>query len=378
MATPRLAFGSVWRKLHLWLGIGLAVLIVPIAISGSILVWRDGLDVLLNPGRYAVSAGAQPPSVYMAAAAESAGSAFQPFVVRFPDSGPVSVMLRASAPRERPAERGVRPRLLTIYLDPATANVVDMADFRSSFLGFLHRFHENLTVPEYSGRDIVGWVGVAMVTMSLTGIYLWWPRGGAWNSVLRWRRGPGTASNLHHLLGFAIALPLALVSSTGIYLGFPQQGRTMLSSVAAMTPPARGGFAAPMRTRQQTIDQVSDIARASVPDGRVAAIFLPAEATQAWRVQMRRGDEPVTVTIDDRSGAANVVSSLAGDRVAAWLRGVHEGSRGGFVWQVLVFLCGICPAVFVVTGMIIWLQRRSRRAAFKRMTADMPQLGAAE
>jgi len=257
--------------------------------------------------------------------------------------------------------------------------VVDMVDFRSSFFGFLHRFHENLTIPEYSGRAIVGWVGVAMLIMSLTGLYLWWPRNGAWKSALRWRRGPGTASNLHHLLGLAISLPLALVSLTGIYLGFPQQGRAMLSSVAAMTPQARGGFAAPlMRTRQQTIDQVADIARARVPDGRVAAIFLPAEATQAWRVQMRRGEEPVTVTVDDRSGGATVATALPGDRVAAWIRGLHDGSRGGIGWQVAVFLCGIFPAIFVVTGLMIWLQRRSRRAAFKRMTADMPQLGAAE
>jgi uncharacterized iron-regulated membrane protein len=333
-----------------------------------------GLEALMHRDRYAVSQGTRPLTTYLDAAAEAAGPSSQPFVLRFADSGPVTVSVR-----ERPAERGARPRLLTIYLDPSTARVVDMVDFRSSFFGFLHRFHENLTIPEYSGRAIVGWVGVAMLIMSLTGLYLWWPRNSAWKSALRWRRGPGTASNLHHLLGLAISLPLALVSLTGIYLGFPQQGRAVLSSVAAMSPQARGGFAAPlMRARQQTIDQVADIARASVPDGRVAAIFLPAEATQAWRVQMRRGDEPVTVTIDDRSGGATVAPALPGDRIAAWIRGLHDGSRGGLVWQVAVFLCGIFPAIFVVTGLMIWLQRRSRRAAFKRMTADMPQLGAAE
>lgn len=374
MAIPRLAFGSLWRKLHLWLGIGLAVLTIPIALSGSLLVWHDNLEALMHPSRYAVSQGTRPLTTYLDAAAATAGPSSQPFVLRFADSGPVTV-----AVRERPSEPGARPRLLTVYLDPSTARVVDMVDFRSSFFGFLHRFHENLTIPEYSGRSIVGWVGVAMLIMSLTGLYLWWPRNGAWKNALRWRRGPGTASNLHHLLGFAISLPLALVSLTGIYLGFPQQGRAMLSSVAAMTPQVRGGFAAPlMRTRQHTIDQVADIARASIPDGRVAAIFLPAEATQAWRVQMRRGDEPVTVTIDDRSGAATVAAALPGDRVAAWIRGLHEGSRGSVVWQVIVFLCGIFPAVFAVTGVMIWLQRRSRRTAFKRMTADVPQLGAAE
>ena len=47
----------LWLKVHLWLGIGLAVLLVPVALSGALLVWHDDLDALINPGRYAVTAG---------------------------------------------------------------------------------------------------------------------------------------------------------------------------------------------------------------------------------------------------------------------------------------------------------------------------------
>src|SRR5215468_7221933 len=68
----------LWRNLHLWLGAGLFILLVPIAISGSLLVWHDHLDALINPGRYAVSSGAlQPPSTYVTAARTAVPANFQ-------------------------------------------------------------------------------------------------------------------------------------------------------------------------------------------------------------------------------------------------------------------------------------------------------------
>src|SRR4030095_16516118 len=111
------------------------------------------------------------------------------------DGWPVTVSMRESR-----GEPGTRPRLLTVYLDPPSARVLDVVEFRSSFIGVLHRFHENLTIPEYEGRSIVGWAAVAMLTMALTGIYLWWPRNAPATRGLRWRRGPGAFSNLHHLV----------------------------------------------------------------------------------------------------------------------------------------------------------------------------------
>ena len=80
------------------------------------------------------------------------------------------------------------------------------SNFRASLFGFLHVFHENLTIPEYSGRQIVGWAGVGMLILSLTGIWLWWPRGGDFLRGLRWRRSSLFTFNLHHLLGFWISL----------------------------------------------------------------------------------------------------------------------------------------------------------------------------
>lgn len=357
----------IWLNIHLWLALAFAVLLVPVSLSGGLLVFHDDVDRYINPARYAVSEGPSlAPTALLARAGEALGREFRPVVVRMPEGAGAPASVNAREDR-RPAE-GARPRLLTVYLDPATGRVLDTIEFRTTFIGFLHRFHENLAIPEYNGRDIVGWSGVAMLIMSLTGIYLWWPWRGGFLRALRWRRGPTVSYNLHHMLGFWIAIPLAVVSLTGIYLGFPQQGRQVLSSVAPITPQARGGFNAPL-LRQTVLDADGALAAALnvVSGARATAIFVPTQPSQAWRVQFRSADTAgvTTVLVDDRSSAASVVPRLAGDSAAQWIRWIHEGSHAGLLWKTAVFLCGVFPTVFLVTGVLIWLRSRAaKRAAF--------------
>jgi hypothetical protein len=85
------------------------------------------------------------------------------------------------------------------------------------------------------------------------------------------------------LFGCWIAVALAAVSAIGIFLGFPQ---------------------------------------------RPAAIFAPAQRSNALRVQLRSPNEAgvATVMVDDRSGAASNVPQPAGDRIALWIRWIHEGT----------------------------------------------------
>lgn len=365
----------LWLNIHLWLGLGLALLLVPVSLSGALLVWHDHLDALVNPGRYAVTQGApQPPAALLASARPAFGEGFQPMVVRLPeDAGwPATVMAREQQRRGEGA--GGRPRMLTAYIDPATGRVLDVSEFRTSLIGYLHRFHENLTIPEYSGRAIVGWSGVAMLILSLSGIYLWWPRSGGFKRGLRYRRGPATSFNLHHLVGFWIAIPLAVVSVTGIYLGFPQQGRDLLSSVAPMTPQQRGAFNQPLLAQPRLdADRALAAALEGAAGAQVAAIFLPNQSTGAWRVQLRDGAG--NILVDDRRGERRVVAPQSGDRIAQWIRWIHEGSHSGVLWQVLVFICGVLPTLFTITGLMIWLRSRRAKAA---MRGPAPQLEAAE
>lgn len=355
---PRGWAKRLWRDVHLWLGIGLFVLLVPVALSGAILVYHDDIGDYLNTPRGAVAAQDAPDlGAVVGNATKAAGENFQPVVIRFPDDAhaPLAVSLRG------PAIKGQRPQSVIAYIDRSDARVLDLVDFRSSFFGFMHIFHENLTIPFYYGRDIVGWTGVAMLVLSLTGLYLWWPRHNQWSRAFAWRRSPATSSNLHHMTGFWICFPLAFISLTGIYLAWPKQGRAVVSSVAQMSArPQRGQILSPT---QQTPAQVYAIAAAQ-PDATVSALFYPTKQTLSWRVRLNvaGNTEPLMMLVDDRSGAASVVEPLPGDRIASWIRWLHEGSHSGQVWRFIVFVTGLMPAILGVTGILLWLRQRRQRA----------------
>lgn len=395
MADTRAArLRRLWLNVHLWIGVGLAVLLIPISISGGLLVWHDEIDALLTPHRYAVSGTqvAMPPSAYLAKAAEAVAAdpeKLQATGLRYPEQpgGPVRVVTRAQQ-----SDSNGRPRFVTVFLDPPTAAVLDVMEFRASFIGFLHVFHENLTIPQYSGRQIVGWAGVGMLILSLTGIWLWWPRNvsslGSLLRALRWTRSSRFTFNLHNMLGFWIALPLAAVSLTGIYLSFPQTARSTMSSIATMSPQGqRGGFAAEVAARTElTADRALQIALAAAPDATPATLFLPTvqrggdNRGLAWRIQLTRaaGDEPVTVVVDDHGGRATTAPApQSGDRAAAWIRWIHEGSHSGPVWRAIAFLTGVFPTIFAVTGVIMWLRKRASRKALESKR-EAVQLRAAE
>jgi uncharacterized iron-regulated membrane protein len=271
MADRSARIRNAFLAIHRWTAISVFVLLMPIALSGALLVFHDELDAVLNPARYAVSgADVLPPSAYLQAAAKAVeGGAAQAISLRYPeDGGPVTVQVRNAT--------SGRPQTLTVFLDPPTARVLGVLDFRNSLFGTLHRFHENLTIPDYSGRAIVGWVGVGMLFLALSGIYLWWPRNGVFIPGLRWQRSPAVETNLHHLFGFWISLPLALVSVTGIYLAFPPQARSAMSAIAPMAPQAgRPGLGPVASKTELTADRALDGARALAPQARPVALFVP-------------------------------------------------------------------------------------------------------
>jgi uncharacterized iron-regulated membrane protein len=56
----------------------------------------------------------------------------------------------------------------------------------------------------------------------------------------------------------------------------------------------------------------------------------------------------------------------------AWQRPLHQGSVGP-IWRFLVFLSGLVPLLFVVTGTIMWLKKRKRHVPMTMLTDDVTE-----
>jgi uncharacterized iron-regulated membrane protein len=304
----------IWVQIHLWLGLTLGAIGILIGLSGSFLVYDEQIDEWLNPQRYAVSApGAPLGYAEYAASARTAVSGARVLSIRMPDEdgGPIVATVRG---------RGAL--FHRIYLDPPTAKVLDSVA-GGGFIGWMHRFHENLTLREYWGREIVGAVGIAMLISSLSGLYLWWPARGRFREALGLRAGLTLSRNLHYVLGFYGCVVLALLSFTGIWLAYVDAGRTVVSAFSPVSP------------------------RTAVESG-------------AYRVMLRDETlfvEAVSGTVLRRVRAAD---RTAGDRFLAAQRGLHTGEMLGAA-RAFLFVGGLLPALLVVTGTMMWLRQRARK-----------------
>lgn len=364
----KIGMRKAWFQVHKWIGLILAVLIIPLCLTGSALVWHDALDRVLNAGRYAVTAGPALSVDRLAQAAQAALPAGQRIAsLRMPEDAGAPAIAMSGPTKTR--VQGPPPRT-NVYLDPATGRVLEVSNSRSGPVMVMHMIHGSLLVPGV-GRQIVGWIGVAMLLSSISGLWLWWPTVGSWLRGLRWRRHRNFDTNLHHLFGFWIALPLAVLSLTGAWISFPAFFGPLVGEGGRA---AGAGANRAAMARAKPLDRVSTplataekAALALVP-GTVTQVAWPSDYTAAWQVTVRpAAGRPATVAVDDASGAAT--RAPGPDRgqasTARLMRQIHDGTGMGIVWQVVIFLGGLLPAILAVTGVIMWWRARGWRGELK-------------
>ena len=262
------------------------------------------------------------------------------------------------------------PARTAVWLDPVTARVIDVTPTMTGIIRFAHDFHGSLLVPG-NGRTIVGALGIAMLISSLTGLWLWWPTVGDFIRGLRWRRQRHLDGNLHHQVGFWIALPLAVLSLTGVFISFPSILNAVAGAPAGQGESGGGGAARgramPLAETRMTVDQSVATALA-LGKGAPAMITWPTDRQPAWRIVFGGGGaKRTTISVDDGTGVASKARPEPRRPGANGLaRSIHDGDDLPFIWQLIIFLGGLMPAILGVTGILMWLRMRRLRARAAR------------
>ncbi|HYK81021.1 MAG TPA: PepSY-associated TM helix domain-containing protein [Micropepsaceae bacterium] len=370
------AFRNVLVQVHLWVALILCVPMIVIGVSGSALLLQREILAASIPSAD-VSGERRPIPDIVAAAKASAPAGMVANRVELPLKVGAASSVRFRPPREGAAS-------IDIYVDPVSLKILGSSEVveRGPVLAFLIGIHAFLAMPPPIGLPFVGWMGVVMTLMGLTGLVLWWPSKGQWRRsflVRRGARGLAFHFDLHRAAGIWGLLVFLAVTTSGIYLTFPQTigpfVRAHLPGEETTTEPQPGYVLAKGRIGPE---EAIALARSAVPSARVTGLELPT-TEKSFVVDLEPRDlgptQPrVLVVLDADSGAVTYIDDPRNysfrEKLLNWQHLLHFGVGFGWPWAILVFLSGLLPSLLAVTGITVWWKKRQARSGRARAGAE--------
>jgi uncharacterized iron-regulated membrane protein len=257
-----------------------------------------------------------------------------------------------------------------VYVDPWRGTVVGDGEDARSPLRWAHDLHTRLMSGQ-PGRLLVAWIAVALVFLSLTGLWLWWP-----GKVLTVRRHSSPERKnfeLHSMLGGLSWLFMLAFGLTGMIVHWEDGAQKLLLAVTGGTKPAaapkpNGVCAARPLASLDLIVQHID---AAAPGAYATIIQFGNKATDAVLARMRYPEDKTpagrTHVIAERC-TGNVIyalstrdAPLAWRWTRMWNRSVHTGDVWGWPTRIFAALLSLLLPVMALTGPAIWWTRRTRR-----------------
>ena len=376
-------------KLHLWLGLPAAAVLLIVSLTGALLVFEKDLDRAWHPEAWKTSAGAPQSLDTLAVAARAAvpGRDLQ--------------QVRLTAGEGQPVEfRFTKGR--HVRIDAVSGETLGTRSNESSFFGIVEKIHTSLVAGEI-GKWIVGLSTVALIALLGTGLFLWWPK--QWRmlknavTLALSRKGRAFHFNLHNTLGFWSALPLLLIALTGTVMAFKPVGHALRSIGGGGEPAQRMPQAAsPASLPAASLDALAATARTAFPSARELRLHAPkpkgekaadmsgmdeyagekpakGPAQTVWRVEAIDVSSPheharSLAYLDPRTAALLKLETFAerplGERIRALVMPIHDGSIFGRPTQVLALIAVLILPILSVTGVALWwLRRRSAKAKIK-------------
>ena len=397
MSKPSISFYNLAWGWHFYAGLFVAPIMILLAITVIIYLFKPQLDPLLYRDLMVVEAGHH---------TQNAESLLQQVRQAYP-KGQVSQYLPAIA-SDRSAQFVVTDadRELNVFINPYDGRLLGTQDAKDNLQAIARALHGELMVGTLGDRVVelaAGW-GVVLV---VSGLYLWWPRGKRTGGVLWPRlnaRGRLLWRDLHAVTGFwGSALLLLMLLSGMTWTGFwgkqyaevwnsfpaamwtdvPQSDKQAgeLNSASRQTVPwamentpmpksgahaehagHNMGSSAPAAP-QVSLQQIQDLATARAVEPGYS-ITLPTTAEGVYTIAVFADDprNDATLHVDQYTGKVLVdVRWQDYNNVArATELGVmlHEGKMFGPLNQLVILLICLMILLGSVSGLVMWWKRR--------------------
>lgn len=348
-----------WLIIHRWLALGLGAHWLLLAVTGAALVFHREIEVA-----WIGASPAQARSLDIDAAIEE---------VTRRGFGPVKLVVIQNRPTRalRVFSADVIHTVDTTTNRLLSSGEVDGGSSPTGLIRFLYTLHYQLAAGA-TGKWLVGVSGLLLLVTVIVGLKLGWPRKGTWWRTLK----PSLAGKswqrhyvVHRSVGLLVALALVSATLSGAGMIWGDAIRSLIVRDAAAAGSVEIG-AQRIGPRSVGANQAVFKALAQLPGSSFVRVDLPTAQRPSYLVRLREPGEfrPVfgtsIVEIGASDGAVKRVepasSAPAGKRMLGVMFSLHNGEWLGIAGRLLVLLQGAALAYLSISGLLIWLGRRSR------------------
>jgi len=370
----------IWFQAHWLVGITVGVLLGIMGITGAMMSFQDPILEALNADARAVTVQGERlpmPTLLRLAEAEAQRIDARVRTLTVPQhaDGAARVLFLAGH------DDVVR------YLDPYTGEWRSGGSRGERFFEIVKEVHRGIVTDRLGGENIgrraVGFAAVMLVGLVLTGLYLRWPRRAtnwrAWFVIDRRLRGRGFLYSLHAVIG-TYALPLLLLSAlSGLYFAYEWYSAA-LQRMAGVPPVAEEKMQGKPLVAPDIDGVWNAFTQATVAvDVGLVSLRVPKQAGEPLRIRYLDADAPhldAYNVIKFDPATAQVLSheryadKQLGARLLTSMLSIHKGGYFGVIGSVLLMLSSLALPLFVVTGWMMYLDRRQVEERMRKRQAS--------
>ena len=391
-------YNAVWRW-HFYAGMLCVPLVLWLAVTGTIYTWRPQIEAWLDrPYQHLVPHGpiASPDAQVGAALAAVPGAALHKYQLPASPDDAVQVIVGKNGKETR------------VWVDPTTTRVLKVEGEEQRPMRLVFHLHGELLAGP-AGSILVETAACWAIVMLLTGLYLWWPRGGRGLAGVLYPRLRGGKRvfwrDIHAVAGIWVSFAALFLIVTG--LPWAQAWGSYLREIRQVTGTTDGpiewtiggrnpaladdpmlGDHAEHRgmTMKHAAPKPGELARviAAVRPLHIAGPVLiapPIAGKAGWTATSDADDRPLRseAVIDGATGEVLATKRFDQrhwiDRAVGYGIAIHEGAFFGLANQLLGTLTAMLLAMLSVSGVVMWWRRRPKGLLGAPIPLGRPRFG---
>lgn len=361
-------------QIHLWLGIVLALYLVVIGVTGSLLVVRIELGAMTGANAWETREAVKP--------RVGVSEVVRNLTARYPGFRIVSVRTPGKT-EPHYIVRLLGPGQIRVALDPGTGEVLHGTKRGADWLDVVERLHTNWFLSR-NGRVLNGVGGALLLLMCITGLVNWWPGIRSWKRALKvdfrrsWRR---INFDLHSAAGFWTLALISFWGVSGIYFAWPRQVFNFVNRISPIvnSKPPVVEVTAKSEASDPDLEGLVKRAYELDPGTTLAGLEFPFNRRAPLQILMRRANG-LSREYEDTL----YFNPYTGEHLKTWRYGVNESLGDWFIWaqvplhfgvywgvgvKIIWALLGLVVPTLAVTGLVMYWNR-SLSKTWARLKAE--------